>query len=284
MKFLITERIVKVVTVTVIIFCMPFLILSCAVTRSFKGDGVVYDRSLADSMLAYALDHEGLYSLLDTIKPISSLTFFSYAVAKDSSHSAMDYNIATNKPALDSILLYQRICNQLSNEKVKLVLVPFEQPHKGKRNMEIYAVNIQKFKSKIREYASFFGQFGITPESDPAQVITVIEYEKKYDRWRGYGYLFGYPSYAVDFFVSAGRQQDSTGQFVKRDFFQVPVYAGAQGYFTYAMPKDYKPGVMDSLLYNNAVDVLSRYKILRNKYADEKGLKAVKLWRKALKN
>lgn len=268
----------------IIIFCIPFLILSCATTKSFKGDDVAYDRSLADSILAYALDHEGLYSLLDTIKPISSVTSFSYAIAKDSMHSAMDYNIANNKQALDSISLYQRICNQLSNDKVKLVLVPFEQPYKGKRNMEIYAVNIQKFKSKIREYASFFGQFGITPESDPAQVITIIEYEIKYDRWRGYGYLFGYPSYAVDFFVSSGQQQDSTGEFVKRDFFQIPVYAGEHGHFTYAMPKDYKPGVTDSLLYNSAVDVLSRYKTLRTRYADAKGFKAVKLWKKSLKN
>lgn len=268
-----------------LVFCIPLLILSCASSRSFKSNNdIPYNKSLADSIIAYALDHEGLYSMLDTIKPISSVTFFSYAIAKDSTHSPMDYNIATNKPALDSIALYQRICNQLSNDKVKLVLVPFEQPYSGKRNMEIYAVNMHKFKSKITEYASFFGQFGITPGSDPAQVITIIEYEKKYDRWRGYGYLFGYPSYAVDFFVSAGQQQDSTGQFVKRDFFRIPVYAAEQGHFTYAMPKDFKPGTTDSLLYNSAMNVLSHYKILRNKYADEKGLKAVKLWKKALKN
>lgn len=268
----------------IFIFCIPFLIISCATGKTFRTDGIPYDRSLADSILAYALDHEGIYTLLDTIKPISSVTYFSYAVARDSTHSAMDYNIAKDKQALDSIALYQRICNQLSNEKVKLVLVPFEQTYKGKRNMEIYAVNIKKFKSKIREYATFFGQFGITPESDPAQVITIIEYEMKYDRWRGYGYLFGYPAYAVDFFVSAGLQQDSTGQFVKRDFFQIPVYAGGKGHFTYAMPKDYKPEASDSLLYNSALNVLTRYKKLRNKYVDEKGFKAVKLWKRALKN
>lgn len=266
-----------------IIFCIPFWIISCATSKPFKGDGIRYDRSLADSILAYALDHEGLYSLLDTIKPISSVAFFSHTIAKDNMHSLMDYNIATNKLALDSISLYQRICIHLSNDKVKLVLVPFEQPYQGKRNMEIYAVNIQKFKSKITEYTSFFGQFGITPESDPAQVITIIEYEKKYDRWRGYGYLFGYPAYAVDFFVSAGQQLDSTGQFVKRDFFQIPVYAGAQGHFTYAIPQGHEPGVTDSLLYRNAMNVLSKYKALRNKYANEKGFKAVKLWQKALK-
>lgn len=266
-----------------IIICVPFLVFSCATTRSFKGDSIPYDRALADTMIGHALDHEGLYSLTDTIKPISSVHFFSYAVARDSTHAALEHRIATNKAALDSIAIYQRICNQLSNDKVRLVLAPFEQPHKGKRNMEIYAVNMHKFKSKIREYAAFFGQFGITPESDPAQVITIIEYEKKYDRWRGYGYLFGYPSYAVDFFVSAGQSEDSTGEFVKRDFFQIPVYAGRQGHFTYAIPKDQRPGELDSALYNNAVNVLARYKALRGKYVDEKGFNAVKLWKKTLK-
>lgn len=266
------------------VISIPFFVLSCATGRSFKGDSIGYNGALADSIIGYALDHEGLYSLIDTIKPISSVGFFSFPVARDSTHAAPDFQIATNKRVLDSIAIYQRICNQLSNGKVKLVLVSFEQPYKGKRNMEIYAVNMHKFKSKIREYAAFFGQFGITTESDPAQVITMIEYEKKYDRWRGYGYLFGYPSYAVDFFVAAGAKEDSTGQFVKRDFFQIPVFAGKQGHFTYAIPKDHLPGQEDSLLYNSAVNVLSRYEALRGKYAGEKGFKAVKLWRKALKN
>lgn len=263
--------------------CIPFLILSCAGNKSLRSHVLSYNTVLADSMLAYALDHEGLYSLLDTIKPISSVKFFSYSIAKYSIHSAVDHNIATNMVALDSISIYQRICNQFSNDKVKLVMIPFEQPYDGRRNMEIYAVNIQKFKSKIREYASFFGQFGITPDSDPAQVITIIEYENKYDRWRGYGYLFGYPSYAVDFFVTAGQQQDSSDQFVERDFFQIPVHAGEQGYFTYAIPKNFRPGVVDSTLYNNAMIVLRRYKSLRGRYANKKGFKAVKLWQKALK-
>lgn len=258
------------------------LVISCRTAGSFRNGETFYHSALADSLLAYALDHEGLYSLLDTIKPISSVRMLSYAIAKDSTHTPADYRIALRKPALDSVEIYQRICRQLSNEKVRFVLVPFREAYKGRRNMEIYVVNLQKFRSRIREQAAFFGQFGVTPESDPAQAITIVEYEKKYDRWRGYGYLFGYPGYAVDFFVSAGMELDSTGEFVKRDFFQIPVYAAEKGYFTYAMPLGYQPGPADSLLYGKAMGLLSEYRALRKKYATPAGLRAAELWRKEL--
>jgi hypothetical protein len=262
---------------------LPFVLLSCAGTRSFTGADMTGQRSLADSMLADALDHEGLYALIDTIKPMSSIKYLSYPIAKDSTVEALDHQVVKEHKYLDSVALYQQICEKLSNDKVRFVMIPFQQSYKGLRSMEIYAVNLYKFKTKLKEHAAFFGQFGITPDTDPAQVITLIEYEHKADRWRGYGYLFGYPSYAVDFFVMAGLQQENGGEFVKRDFFQIPVYAGKQGYFTYAMPKGYQPGAVDSLLYNTASATLERYKKLRGRYVSEKGLNAIKLWKKASK-
>ncbi len=263
---------------------IPFLLLSCAGSKPFSGSSNSYQRSLADSLLVDALDHEGLYALADTIKPISSIKSFTYPVARDSTHTKLDYQVAKNQSFLDTIALYQDICNKLSNDKVRFVLVPFQQAYKGRRNLEIYAVNMQKFKSKIKEHAAFFGQFGITPASDPVQVITLIEYESKYDRWRGYGYLFGYPAYAVNFFVEAGQQQDSTGEFVERDFFQIPVYTSATGHFTYAIPKGHQPGMADTALYQQATLVLERYSRLRNKYSHANGVKAYRLWRKLVKN
>ncbi len=259
---------------------LPLLLWSCISSRSGHSGKIPYYRPLADSMLSHALDHEGLYALLDTIKPISSIKYLSYPIAKDSTHSATDHRVVKHPSYLDSIVLYQRICAQLSNDKVRFVVVPFQRADKGRRQLEIYAVNLYKFKSKIREYASFFGQFGITPESDPAQVITIIECEAKYDRWRGYGYLFGYPGYAVDFFVNAGQQQDSTGQFVERSFFQIPVFASREGHFTYALPKDHPPGLTDTLLYQQSIKVLSRYKELRKQYARDNGIRAAKLWKR----
>lgn len=263
-----------------LLICTPFFFYACSVGRKAQYSDTLFNQALADSMLIRALDHEALYSLADTIKPISSVCFLSFHVAKDSSRKADDYNVAVHNSALDSIARYQAICRQLSNGKVKFVLIPFAQPEREKRNMEIYAVNLYKFSRTIAAHAAFFGQFGITADTDPSQAITQLEYENKLDRWRGYGYLFGYPSYAVDFFVQAGAQEEQTGAFVKRDFFAIPVFAGNKGHFTYAMPKGHRPGVEDSVLYQSSIRTLERYKVLREKYSGETGVKAMTLWKK----
>src|SRR5690606_37228258 len=88
---------------------------------------------------------------------------------------------------------------------------------------------------------NFFGHYGFVPGADPAVVLNTIEYEDTYKRWRGYGYLFGYPPYAVDFFVEAGHRADTSGSFVERDFFALPVHIREDGHFVYAIPKGYQP-------------------------------------------
>ena len=81
-----------------------------------------------------------------------------------------------------------------------------------------------------------FGQWGFTANANSATVLSVVEYENKNDRYRAYGYLFGYPEHAVDFFVEASITEEETGEFVKRNFFTIPVEAGNSGDFTYAVP------------------------------------------------
>jgi len=102
---------------------------------------------------------------------------------------------------------------------------------------------------------------------DPALVVNTIEYEDKYERLRGYGYLFGYPGYAVDFFVDAFHRSDTSGKHVERDFFQIPVYTRDDGHFVYAIPKGHVPSAeRDSVLYRRAVQVLESYRKIRPKY------------------
>jgi hypothetical protein len=132
----------------------------------------------------------------------------------------------------------------------------------------------------IALHQPFYGQLGINPQSHPATVLAITEYEQKYNRWRSYGYLFGYPDYAVDFFVEAGKQQDSGKEFVKRDFFQIPVFAGNSGYFTYAIPKGHQPGTIDSLIYKNAANTLINYKQIRSIFMSSSRMKAIRLLNK----
>ena len=115
-------------------------------------------------------------------------------------------------------------------------------------------------------------------------VLSITENGHQYDRWRSYGYLFGYPDYAVDFFVEAGKSEDSTKQFVKRDFFAIPVYARETGYFTYAIPKGHQPGESDELIRDKARHTLAKYKVQRQKFARDSGFKSMKMWWKSVKN
>lgn len=255
------------------------IMASCQVSRplaKLQND----DRALADSLLAYALDHEAIYTLLDTIKPISSVKLLRFPVAKSGSLKDGDHLVtpAGSLPAL--AMRYARICKELSKGDHQFVMTPFERTDGHERNVEIYVVRKSKFASLMAQHAAFFGQWGFTPDSDPAVVLPVIEYESRHDRNRGYGLLFGYPLYAVDFFVTANQrtEKDTTIKLVPRDFFAIPVYAGNKGYFTYAMPKGHVPSEIDSSIYRGAVKTLEQYKVQRRKYMASGRFKAVALW------
>ena len=239
------------------------------------------EKALADSMLAYALDHEALYTLLDTLKPISSVKFLNYPLANYAGQEGDD-SVVSDVDLLQPIESYQKICSLLSNKKFQFVVSPFQRIDSINRNIEIYIVHKTSFSKKIKEYQSFFGQWGFTSSVNPATVLSVIEYENKYNRYRGYGYLFGYPKHAVDFFTEAAIIEDSTNQFVKRNFFAIPVYASNSGYFTYALPKDYITSNTDSAIYKTGMTTLEKYKKIRNKFVTNGNFSAFKLWMKQI--
>lgn len=259
---------------------------SCTSSRVLKGrETIHYDAALADSILAYALDHEALYTLADTLKPISSVKFLKFPVAKDSSMNDGDAIVVHSDSLLQEIERYQRVCDALSTDDWQFLLVPFKRTEKNMRNLEIYVIRRSKFKRELAENPAFWGQWGFTTSADPSVVLPVIEYETKLDRNRAYGYLFGYPDYAVDFFIDASRiqEKDTTHKLVPRDFFAIPVYAGDKGYFTYAMPQGMAPSAIDSSIYHKATQTLERYKAIREKYKTSTGIKAAELWRRLRK-
>ena len=264
------------------VFSSVLFLMACSSSKHISTSNRTINQSLADSLLAYALDHEALYTLADTIKPMSSVKFLRYAIAKDSSMQDGDAIVAQNDSMIQLVYQYQSVSQALSNKTWEFVLVPFQRTEKNMRNLEIYVIRKDAFANKIKQYQSFFGQWGFTPNTNPAVVLSVIEYETKWDRNRAYGYLFGYPAYAVDFFVEANKMQqaDVNKKIVPRNFFAIPVFAGNQGYFTYAMPNSYQPNELDSTIYNKAQTTLTKYQLLRSKYVQSTGLKAQALWKK----
>ncbi|MFN3427801.1 MAG: hypothetical protein ACK41G_09540 [Candidatus Thermochlorobacter sp.] len=270
------------------IFCFAAALAACRTidaptslrTKCFDASTLTAEeRALADSLLALGLDNEALYTLFAPLKPISTVAQFSLALARsDSLPAGIRHAINPNAPELERLRQYQRIVNALRSERVELLLIPFRRTDKGKRFFEIVAIDKRLLADIIRRDQAFWGQWGFVPESNLAVMLTVTEFEEKLDRYRAYGYLFGYPEYAVTFFVEAAREQDSTKKLVARDFFQIPTYSAKQGRFVYAIPKGHTPSAIDSALYRAAEQILRRYQSVRARYVGPDGrLRALEL-------
>lgn len=239
-----------------------------AINKSYRALSLE-QQVLADSLLLYGLNHEALYTLTDTLKPMSSIRLYRFPLFG---------NAQQKDSSILQLKQLQELCNRLSIGDWQFVFNPFERKDSIYRNVEIYVVRKSRLQNLIRTHELFYANFGITVNTPPATILAITEYEQKYNRWRSYGYLFGYPDYAVDFFVAAGKEQDSTRQFVKRNFFNIPVYAAEKGYFTYAIPQTYQPGNMDSSLYAAAQKTLNRYKRKAGTKEKPTNLKPHKIW------
>lgn len=257
-----------------------------AVAPAHRFGRAAYDQVLADSLLTLGFENEALYTLMGDLKPLSSICDISLPLARTDSAGVHDAIRPDQKREyLDKLTRFQRVLDALETPDVGFIINPFRQDHEGKRIMQISVYRRSRMQRLIADNQAFFGQWGFVPTSEPEIVIHTIEYENAADRWRGYGYLFGYPRHAVDFFVEAGQSQTKTKQFVKRDFFQIPVASGKAGHFTYALPKGSKPTDVDSTLYRQAEQILANYRQIRPKYVgSDSKLRALELWLKLQKS
>ncbi len=207
------------------------------------------DRQFADSLLAIALDNEGLFTICSDLKPISTVKNVYFQIARDSTMKEGIRNVVDpNHPDLKRIERVISVLERLETDKIGFFVEPFKMVWKGKRAVEILVYRKDLIAEMIKRNQTFFGQWGFVPVTDAELIINTIEFESKYDRYRGYGYLFGYPEHAVDFFVSASQQSDSTGKHVERDFLNMPSYGG-EGRYVYAVSKGSGFNEIDSLIY-----------------------------------
>ncbi|MDR2955873.1 MAG: hypothetical protein LBV43_12410 [Prevotella sp.] len=133
-------------------------------------------------------------------------------------------------------------------------------------------VRVSVLDSLLRVKKSFFSKLGLSPGTDPQKVVATIENSSKHERSRGYGYLFGYPDYAVNFFISADLIEEKTNEIEPRDFFAIPVYTGKEGHFTYAYPKGHRPTAdIDSVIYYRSEKILDNYRKIRKDYTNPDG-------------
>ena len=138
----------------------------------------------------------------------------------------------------------------------------FEKAHDGERSAHAFVVHRKALARMIERHESFWGPWGITAGTHPAEIVAVVDRMPRDDRWRGYGHLFGYPDHAVDFFVEAclsaedGRE---VGPEKDRRVIQIPTSAADSGRFTYAVPLDHVSTIADRRLANDAAMILAAF-------------------------
>lgn len=226
---------------------------------------------MADSLLDEALDNEALYTYFGGIKPMSSVQMYSFPVANTDTTLYGKYEVAQNADKYyETVKKLYRVALALSAGRIKTIVIPYAIANSAQRIVQVSVVDTVLLNKTLNEDRVFWLQYGLAPGASPEGVVTFIEHTQRFNRWRGYGHLFGYPRYAVDFFVDAGISNDTSGVFVKRDFFNIPVFSSQTGRFVYAMPKGHTPSGTDSLLLNRSTKVLDEYKELRAKYVNEK--------------
>lgn len=226
------------------------------------------DRAYADSLLAHGLDHEALFTLAAPIKPISSLAQLRLPLARpDTVPEGVRDQLPPGREAhLVAAERFHRVARALRCGSLETVVVPYRRTFDGDRILQMTVVDRDRLDAVLARDAVFWGAWGLVPGADPHLVVTMVETAAPLDRHRGYGYLFGYPEYAVTFFTESAREQQRTGELVERDFFQVPVHRRPRGHFTYAIPRGHTPTEVDSSIHRAAAAVLAAYRARREAY------------------
>lgn len=212
-------------------------------------------RARAEFLLLKALDGEALYTLVGGIKPMSS--------------GWLSLNFDPAKPDAAELDDYRQIVRALRcGDEISAHLTAFAQSYNGKRALQGTFWNRKSLGAMLETRAGFWNTLAISPESEPLETLMATEYAAPDVRFRAYGFLFGFPTRAVDFFVGASQTQaaDPAKKLVPRDFFSVPTFAGKTHRFVYAVPKGAPPDGDDLLLLARCRPILAEYKRRRALY------------------
>ena len=199
-------------------------------------------------LLFAAADHEALYTLAGGLKPMSTGIWRG------------DFEI--DAPDLAELDAVRQALAPLRNDVWYADVQVFDKVHDGARAAHAFIVHRTALATMIERHERFWSPWGVTPATHPAEIVAVVDRMPRTDRWRGYGYLFGYPDDAVDFFVAAGLAAEDgreIGPGADREFVQIPTYAAPSGHFTYAIPMDHAETVADRALAEHAAAILAAY-------------------------
>ena len=122
---------------------------------------------------------------------------------------------------------------------------------------------IPRVAGVVEQFSEVFTAIGVAADEPAIAIVDAVDADPTNNRFRGYGHLFGYPAHAVDFFVAAEEQEAMTGEFVERDFINIPTFEADTGRFVYAVSKGHMENEDDAALRARSAPVLARYTQLR---------------------
>lgn len=212
-------------------------------------------------LLVKALDYEALYTLAGGLKPMST--------------GIWRGSFTVDEPELSELRSVRAALAPLRNDLWYADVQVFNNIHEGERSVHAFVVHRGALSRMIERFNPFWSPWGITLCTHPSEVVAIVDRMPRADRWRGYGYLFGYPADAVDFFVEAGLAAEDDreiGPGKDRRFIQIPTFAAETGRFTYAVPVDHVPTAADEALAREASRILAAYSERRGRMRDTRAM------------
>jgi hypothetical protein len=216
----------------------------------------------ARRVLLAALDREALFTMVGPIKPWS--TFGEVLAIPDQPESGG----RSESDLADLRLIASALhCGEDLEGEVQL----YTQSYNGVRFAEPYVLKRSSARRQISDSPDFFRRVGVDQDSSLQELLQKAEHSSRYDRFRAYGLLFGYPSLAVDFFVRAAEIEDLTGAFVARQFIGIPTFGSENGHFVWAVPVGHQETPEEAEIRTTARMILERYRSLRDKWIGSQG-------------
>ncbi|MEM8735339.1 MAG: hypothetical protein AAGG44_13995, partial [Planctomycetota bacterium] len=211
-------------------------------------------RHLSKKLLLDALDSEALFTLVGGIKPVSEGFF--------------DTWFQVEKPDSTELAeVRQALSVWRCGDQFEAGVLPFKSLRNGERYAAAWIASRPQLDRILGDQNSFWASLGVTQDLSAEAILLNVEgADRPGDRWRGMGYVFGYPKRAVDFFVQAGEHYSTTGEFVEREFRNYPTHSRSRGGFVYAVPKLDEASSAERSLRKQVDAILTVYRGLREKY------------------
>lgn len=203
-------------------------------------------RARAERLLLTALDGEALYTIASDIKPMSS--------------GILTLEVGAGQAGLLEVADLEEIMRAWScGGEVSGGLHRFAAVYDdGRRPMDLMVFNHPRVGDVVARRSGVYGPLGLAPETPPLAVVQAVDRAARTPRFLGYGYLFGYPDAAVEFFAEADDRQQQTGAFVERDFISLPTFRGER-HFVYAVPRGQARTDADRVLAERVQPVYDDY-------------------------